>query len=77
MNLYLEKALSTEGKIYHITEQTWEEEITKGFVLLKETYALETQEYNGMEIATFATFTTLTKEDKTTQKQGRILVRSG
>ena len=77
VNLYLEKALSTEGKIYHITEQTWEEEITKGFVLLKETYALETQEYNGMEIATFATFTTLTKEDKTTQKQGRILVRSG
>lgn len=77
VNVYLEKALSTEGKTYHITEQTWEEEITKGFVLLEETYALETEEYKGMEIATFATFTTLTKEDKTTQKQGRILVRSG
>lgn len=77
VNLYLDEALSTEGKIYNITDDTWSEEITQGFTLLEETQGLETATYNGIEIITFANFSSLTQGDTTTSKQGQIVVRNG
>ena len=76
VNIYFDKALSNEGKIYDITKQKWEEGITKGFLLQEKVKPKEESEYKGTKISTFANFTTMQKGNLKTQKQGRVLVRN-
>lgn len=75
VNLYGIYALSTDGRVYNLQTNTYENEKTEKIEKTSEGKSIEKEQYNGKQIKTYALYSEITQDNKTSTRDDQIFVR--